>query len=60
MILALNRKGIMDPMLALAIFAGFMAMAAGLGTWMYRAPAGETLPQERREPYIDPQRTAGE
>ena len=47
-------------MLALAIFTGFMAMAAGLGAWMYRAPAGEALPQERREPYLDPQQPTGE
>ena len=47
-------------MLALAIFTGFMATAAGLGIWMYRAPAGEALPQERPEPYLDRERTPGE
>ena len=60
MILRFNRKGIMDPMLALAIITGFVAMAAGLGAWMYRAPAGEALPQERQEPYLDQQQPAGE
>lgn len=60
MIRPFNRKGMLDPMLALAIFTGFMVMAAGLGAWMYRTPVGETLPQDRQEPYLDQQQPAGE
>ncbi len=59
MIRPFNRKGMLDPMMALAIFSGLVVMAAGLGAWMCRAPAGKAPPEDRQEPYLD-QQTADE
>lgn len=58
MIRLFDPRGVLDPMLALAILLGWVAAAAGLGVWMYRGPGGADPADDRREPYFDQQNPA--